>query len=233
MLIKSLIQCLLVGGAVCLPVVWPEAPQSWSHTGSMVRLKATFKSICASMHHPGLLLPLPLSQRQATANAGLLMGSLFLFPGSWCAHCFVCALRASPFSPVLWKFCNQIPLSFKVGFPGFPSLCRIPRLGSLMWVGPRSFAVGEFLWYCGSSVWVTHPAGMGFDFNMIAPLLPSRCSFSFVLGHGVSFFWSKHPRVNGCSAASCDFGVPTDECTFGNHLSAFFFNEFDYSSYLI
>ena len=32
-----------------------------------------------------------------------------------------------------------------------------------------------------------HLACMGFDCNVIAPLLPSHCSFSFVLGYGVSF----------------------------------------------
>ena len=38
-------------------------------------------------------------------------------------------------SPVLWKFCNQIPLAFKVNFPGgSQSLCQIPRLGNLVWV---------------------------------------------------------------------------------------------------
>ena len=40
---------------------------------------------------------------------------------------------------------------------------------------------------------------------------------SFVLGCGVSFFGGfQHPPVNGCSAASCDFVVLTeeDECTF-------------------
>ena len=36
--------------------------------------------------------------------------------------------------PVLWKFCNQIPLGFKVKFPGgSQSLCQIPRLGNLLW----------------------------------------------------------------------------------------------------
>ena len=30
---------------------------------------------------------------------------------------FVCTLQESV-SPVLWKFCNQIPLAFKVKFPG-------------------------------------------------------------------------------------------------------------------
>ena len=33
-----------------------------------------------------------------------------------------------------------------------------------------------------SSLWVTHPAGMGFDFIVIVPLLPSCCGFFFVFG---------------------------------------------------
>ena len=42
--------------------------------------------------------------------------------------------------------------------------------------------------YLFSSLWVTHPAGMGFDFIMIELFLSSHCSFSFVFGCGVSFF---------------------------------------------
>ena len=46
-------------------------------------------------------------------------------------------------------------------------------------------------------------AGMGFDFIVIVPLLPSHCSFFFVFG--VSFFSGfQHPPVNGCSTASCN-----------------------------
>ena len=36
---------------------------------------------------------------------------------SWYAQGFVCALQESV-SPVLWKFCSQIPLAFKVRFLG-------------------------------------------------------------------------------------------------------------------
>ena len=37
-------------------------------------------------------------------------------------------------SPVLWKFCNQIPLASKVKFPGGSQpLCQIPRLEDLLW----------------------------------------------------------------------------------------------------
>ena len=44
----------------------------------------------------------------------------------------LCPPRVSV-SPVLWKFSNQIPLTFKVRFPGdSQSLCQIPRLRSLL-----------------------------------------------------------------------------------------------------
>ena len=46
---------------------------------------------------------------------------------------FVCALQEAV-SPVLCKFCNQVPLAFKVKFPGGPQpLCQIPTLGNLLW----------------------------------------------------------------------------------------------------
>ena len=44
--------------------------------------------------------------------------------------------------------------------------------------------------------------------NMISPLLQSCWGFSFALGCGVSFFGGiQHSPVNGCSAASYNFGV--------------------------
>ena len=51
--------------------------------------------------------------------------------------------------------------------------------------------------------------------NAILPLLPSSWGFSFALGRGVSFFGGiQHSPVNGCSVASCNFGVLAgeDEC---------------------
>ena len=63
-----------------------------------------------------------------------LMGFLFLSPRSWCAQDFVCSLQESV-SPVLCKFCNQIPLAAEVKFPrGSQSLAQIPSLGNLLWV---------------------------------------------------------------------------------------------------
>ena len=49
----------------------------------------------------------------------------------WYAQSFVCALQESV-SPVMRKFCNQIPLAFIVKVPGgSQSLYWIPRLGNL------------------------------------------------------------------------------------------------------
>ena len=80
--------------------------------------------------------PMPPTETPGHSQASLaqsLVGSLLLSPGSWCTQGFVCALQESV-SPVLWKFCNQIPLAFKVKFPGdSQSLCQIPRLGNLFW----------------------------------------------------------------------------------------------------
>ena len=63
------------------------------------------------------------------------MRSLLLSSGSWCTQDFVCALQDwSLFPPVIWKFCNQIPLSFKVSFPrDSQSILWILRLGNLTW----------------------------------------------------------------------------------------------------
>ena len=84
-------------------------------------------------------------------------GVIFLSSGSWCTQGFVCALHVS-LSLVLWEFCNQIPLAFKVEFPVILSLfSRSP--GQEICYGPRIFAaVYILLWYncspvCGLSPW--------------------------------------------------------------------------------
>ena len=48
--------------------------------------------------------------------------------------------------------------------------------------------------------------------DALLQLLLSYWSLSFALGHGVSFFGViQHSPVDSCSAASCNFGVPTGE----------------------
>ena len=96
---------------------------------------------------PGLLLSVSLTPQQATVDPHLhqrLPNTQRQFgwvscgvtaPLSWvlvCTRFCLCPPRVSV-SPVLWKFSNQIPLTFKVRFPGdSQSLCQIPRLRSLL-----------------------------------------------------------------------------------------------------
>ena len=97
-------------------------------------------------------------QETLTHRLSLLWAHCYFPLGPQCTQGFVCALQESLFSPVLWKFCNQIPLSFKVRFSGDSQfLCWIPRLESD--VGPRNFTtVWGHVWYfcspvCGSPTW--------------------------------------------------------------------------------
>ena len=78
-----------------------------------------------------------------------------------------------------------------VGCPGLipwdsQSLCQMPRLRSLMWDLEPSQQCESFFGTTVLQLVVAHLAGMGFDFIVIAPLLPSR-GFSFVLECRVSF----------------------------------------------
>ena len=79
--------------------------------------------------------PLPETPRHSQPSlAQSLVGTLLLSPGSCCTQDFICVLQQSA-SPVLWKFCNQIPLVSKVKFTwGSQSLCQVPMLGNLLWV---------------------------------------------------------------------------------------------------
>ena len=115
---------------------------------------------------PGLLLPVPLLLQQATSDPrfhkrpsnthsqvylSLLWGHYSLHWILMCTRFCLCPL----FPPVLWKFCNQIPLSFKSDSQSF---CWIPQVGKTD-VGHRTFIkVQELLWYycypvSGSPTW--------------------------------------------------------------------------------
>ena len=84
------------------------------------------------------LTPLPETPGHSQAClAQSLVRQLLLSPGFGCTQGFVCALQVSV-SPVLWNFCNQIPLAFKVEFLGFSILLLDPQVGKSV-VGPRTF----------------------------------------------------------------------------------------------
>ena len=108
---------------------------------------------------PGLLYSRPLTPRQPTVNPCLLetpihsqaslakslVVSLLLPSESWCTQCFVCGLQESV-SPVLRKFCNEIPLQSQIS-----QRCSVPlpdsQVGKSV-AGPRTFAtMWEILCY--------------------------------------------------------------------------------------
>ena len=119
--------------------VFPPHCLAWGQTmvGIMVtsftRVYASTVAFSTPDLAAGHCQPTPLPETPGHSGKSL-VGSLILSPVSWCTQDFVCAIKESV-SPVLWKFCNRIPLASKVKFPwGSQSLCWILRLGNLLWV---------------------------------------------------------------------------------------------------
>ena len=110
LLSKSLIQFLMMGGAV-----FPPCCLTWGQTmvEAMKIMMTSFKRShagTATLSAPSLAAdhcwPTPPPETSGHSRASLgqsLVGSLLLSPGSWCAQGFVCALPESV-SPVLCKF---------------------------------------------------------------------------------------------------------------------------------
>ena len=132
-----------------------------------------------------------------------LVGSLLLFPGSWCAHGSVCALQesvsqsgvssGSSMSGVNGDLLQEGLCQTQVCCTQSPCPCGSPLLTwtssgdvqtqhclslcgiSGSWYAQGIFEPSEHLWW----VW-------GLILNAISPLLPSCWGFSFALEHGVS-----------------------------------------------
>ena len=67
------------------------------------------------------------------------------------------------------------------------------------------------------SLQFAHPVGMEFDFNVIAPFLPSHYHSPLLLDVMylcvcvcVCVCVFQHPPVDGCSAGGCKFGILTE-----------------------
>ena len=102
-------------------------------------------------------------------------------PFSWILVCtrFCCALQESV-SPVLWSFCNQIPLAFKVKFLwGFSVPLLDPQVGKSV-VGLRIFTtVWELLQYncspvCGLSAGWLYGGAKPLPRGLLAHTVPPR-----------------------------------------------------------
>ena len=159
-------------GLLSLPVLWLESAVSIRaailYGGLMApSSKRTYANMLC---FPGLLLPLSLTLWQAAIDPHLCQrlpntgrsGSIscgVAVPFTWVpvrtGFC-LCPPGVSV-SPVLWKFCNQILLTFIVRFPGdSQSLCWIPKLGSLFCgLGPSQQRENSLV-YSFFSLWITH-----------------------------------------------------------------------------
>ena len=76
-------------------------------------------------------------------------GHCSCFLGTVAHRCFVCLFVClfvlslqEPVSPILWEFCNQIPLAFKSHWV-FRVPCWVSRLGNMLWAL-------ELLQHCGN-----------------------------------------------------------------------------------
>ena len=117
-----------------------------------------------------LLYSVPLTPQQATVNPRLCWRLLDTHRQVWLSllwvHCsllmgtrFFCALQESV-SPVLWKFCNQSPLAFKLPSDS-QSLCQILRLGNLLWA-PELMQEGKnFFDIIGIGTWNVRSMNQG------------------------------------------------------------------------
>ena len=107
--------------------------------------------------------PMTSLETPGHSQAGLTQSRGVPAPFSWVqvhTRFCLCPPRVSV-SPVLWKFWNQIPLAFKVRFPGdSQSLCRIPRLGSLLWALELSQRYENFFGAIVLSLWVACSAAL-------------------------------------------------------------------------
>ena len=133
---KSLIQ-FSVDGWGCVPSLFFDLRPNYGgdneDNGDL--LQNVLYSVPLTLQQDCLSMPLLESPGHSQASLGQSpVGSLLLSPGFWWVQGFACAPQES-LSPVLCKFCSQIPLSSKVKFPGgSQSLCQIPRLGNLLWI---------------------------------------------------------------------------------------------------
>ena len=179
----------------------------------MVTSERTYYNMCLQ----GLLLPMPLLLRQATANLHLkysqvdpaqcsaAQGSLLLSPGFWHTQgLFVPSKSGVCFpqyygSPVIkshWPL-NSDSLGIPSPYASSPGWCRPKNLHN-------SRRTSSYYHHQPSryEIWVYC--------DCAPPTTP--WGFFFVFGLGLSFFGGfQCPPDNGCSTASCNFGVLTGE----------------------
>lgn len=146
--------------------------------------------------------PCPIAghcRSQASAGEGLpflgrseapFLESLLLSLGPGARNILFVSFKVSCFPQSCgWSVIKSIDLQSQIPWR-FPVPLMDSQVGKSN-VGPRTFTTVRELLDILFSVLrrVTYLVIMGFYFIMVVPLLQSHCSFSFILGHGVCFWW--------------------------------------------
>ena len=147
-------------------------------------LKGTFPDSCCQCPHA---CGEPLPTQSSTGDPPTLacsFGSVscgvtapFLWIMVHARFCLCPPRLESLFPPFLCKSCDQILLGLGQIPWGSPVPLSVPQTGET-WCGvPNLHNSARTSLVLFSSLWVTHPVGMKFDFVMIVPLLLSCCRF--------------------------------------------------------
>ena len=167
MLSNSLINFLLLGRAVSLPIIWPEAKLC---RGNGCHGDLFQNDLCQPATAPRTVVqcPIPRSRPLSThasardpghpqaSLAQSFVGFLLLSPGSWCTWGFFFV----PFNSLFPQACASSVIkshwSPKSNSMCSQSLCQTPRLGNLLWVLELLQQCENFFGYncspvCGSS----------------------------------------------------------------------------------
>ena len=205
--------------AASLVVFWPESTQLWV-AGSVVRLEATSKRLLRQGRTFSDWFPHPCGEplwthtsiggppTWAGSPGSVSCGATAPCPWVLVAH-KVLFLPSQDWSlcfpPILWS--NPTGLQGQIPW-GLPAPLLDTQAGKPDVRFTTFTTVGELLWYHCSLVRVTHPAGVGFGFIVIVPLLPSTISLWLLcLWRWGIFGRFQHHPVAGSPAASCDFGA--------------------------
>ena len=202
MLGKSLIQ-FSAGRWGCAPSL-PSSLRPNYGQGNGSRLTTSFKMTYASfLWLSGLLYSVPLTPRQATVFPRLHWDSQTLkgksgsitcgiaAPFSWVPVCTrFCRALHEPVSPFLWKFCNQIPLAFRVKFLGCSQSQSV--------VGPGTFATVQELLWCNCL--------------LVLSLLLRGCMVGLVATSSKKTYATCMPPKSAAARALSPWQAPADPC---------------------
>ena len=157
---------------------------------------------------PGLVLSAPdpkaatvgplLTETPGHSQASLvqsLLGSLLISSGSRGIQSFVYALQELV-SPVLWKFCHQISLIFKVKFPrSCQSLYWIPTLWNLLWVLELLQQFKNFFGIIILQSWVVCSVALWWGSHAVPPRFAAARASLPSAGHCCPYLHRRHSNT--------------------------------------